>query len=293
MLKVVPQFFFDKPDTFPHLYHDFSSCILYKKLDTTNQQSDYFLSTHLLTIIIKGSKIIRTYEGEQIIVRENEMILMPKDLYMVQDIIADKEQFESWLFFISDEVIGKFLDYQRQSGINGYRFPNKESAVIPMFNKTKIIDHFTDNILSSFPLLGNQSDQLVTMKLQELLQLMSLSDQRDEFYAAISSIGKKQRNVKILMETHFDKPLRVEDYATLAGRSLTSFQRDFKKMYGTSPKQWLMTRRMEKSRDLLEKANYSVTRAAYESGYENISHFIKAFKKQFGITPGQYAGNSE
>ena len=90
------------------------------------------------------------------------------------------------------------------------------------------------------------------------------------------------------MDANFAKPLSIEDYAYLTGRSLSSFRRDFIDHYGISPKQWLIDKRLEKARDLLEKNNTTVSQIALEVGYENFSHFVKAFHKKYGIPPKQF-----
>jgi AraC-like DNA-binding protein len=90
------------------------------------------------------------------------------------------------------------------------------------------------------------------------------------------------------MLANFGKPLNIEDYAYLTGRSVSTFNRDFKRLFTISPKQWLMEQRLEKAKSLLAINNTSVSDVAFESGYENISHFIKAFHKKFDISPKQY-----
>ena len=95
------------------------------------------------------------------------------------------------------------------------------------------------------------------------------------------------------MESHFDKALKVEDYAYLTGRSLTTFRRDFKEKYQQTPQAWLKTKRMNRAKDLLIKKEISVTNLAYEVGYQNVSHFIKAFKNEFGLSPKQYILTSQ
>ncbi|WP_246050522.1 helix-turn-helix domain-containing protein [Leptospira langatensis] len=90
------------------------------------------------------------------------------------------------------------------------------------------------------------------------------------------------------MEKNFDKRLSIEDYSILTGRSISSFQRDFKKIYGLSPKKWLTIQRMKKAKELLENGGASVTDVALSIGYENISHFIRAFQEQYEVTPGEF-----
>lgn len=289
MLKVVPQYFFRNAGQFDHLYHDFESCILYKCLDTSNVKSDYFISSHVLTIVVKGSKIIQAVDDEPIIVRENEMIFIPKDLYMIQDIIADQGTFESWLFFFSDEVINQFTNQLNRNKVNGFKIFRENKTKLPVFKCSKPMDIVTSGILDLFPRIGKGVTQLVQPKLSEILHLMSLGDQREEFLATIHSLRKGKRNIKKFMECNFNKPLKVEDYALLTGRSLASFLRDFKSGFDTTPKQWLISKRMEKASEELKKGDVNVTQVAYNAGYDNISHFIKAFRKEFDISPKQYA----
>ena len=49
-----------------------------------------------------------------------------------------------------------------------------------------------------------------------------------------------------------------------------------------------MEQRLEKAKQLLAKGDQHVSDAAFEAGYENISHFIKAFHKKYNISPKQY-----
>ncbi|MFC5080729.1 helix-turn-helix domain-containing protein [Vibrio thalassae] len=53
-----------------------------------------------------------------------------------------------------------------------------------------------------------------------------------------------------------------------------------------SPKQYITQIRLESSKRNLSKL--SVTDAAYEAGYDNISHYIRLFKNTYGLTPKQY-----
>ena len=90
------------------------------------------------------------------------------------------------------------------------------------------------------------------------------------------------------MKQNYDKPLKVEDYAYLTGRSESTFRRDFKQYFHTTPQQWLKEQRLENALRLLQQQEMSVTQVAYEIGYENISYFIRAFKGKGGLSPKQY-----
>ncbi|MEM1220730.1 MAG: AraC family transcriptional regulator, partial [Bacteroidota bacterium] len=89
------------------------------------------------------------------------------------------------------------------------------------------------------------------------------------------------------LEANYDKPFTIEDYAYLSGRSVSTFRREFKAKFGQTPRRWIIARRLQKAQEYLTEKEYSVSQAALAVGYEHTSHFIAAYKKHFGYTPGQ------
>lgn len=90
------------------------------------------------------------------------------------------------------------------------------------------------------------------------------------------------------MELNFDKPLLIEDYAFLTGRSISSFRRDFKRKYDTTPKKWLLEKKLYKAKQLLSSTNLSINEISLEIGFDNTSHFISLFRKSYNETPKQF-----
>lgn len=82
----------------------------------------------------------------------------------------------------------------------------------------------------------------------------------------------------------------IDDLAKQAGMSSARLKKLFKDIFGLPVYQYFQKNRMQKARELLLGQGLSVTDAGLEMGYENISNFATAFKKQFGILPGDLAG---
>ena len=87
------------------------------------------------------------------------------------------------------------------------------------------------------------------------------------------------------MEDNFCFNLKLEEFARLSTRSLSAFKRDFLRIYSSSAGKWLMERRLNHARHLLTNLGKTVAEAAFESGFENSSHFSRAFRQRFGISP--------
>ncbi|EOU1703969.1 helix-turn-helix transcriptional regulator [Clostridium perfringens] len=91
----------------------------------------------------------------------------------------------------------------------------------------------------------------------------------------------------LVLELNEDLINTVSEIAYDLNMSLPSFSSKFKKIMGMTPNDYLTNLKLNEAVRLLKFS--SVTEVAYDLGYENISHFIKLFKKKFGLTPKQYS----
>lgn len=90
------------------------------------------------------------------------------------------------------------------------------------------------------------------------------------------------------MEANFRFNLSLDEYAALCHRSLSSFKRDFRQRYEEPPGKWLVRKRLGYAAALLQTTKLSVTEIAFESGFEDGSHFSRAFKERFQRPPSDY-----
>ena len=90
------------------------------------------------------------------------------------------------------------------------------------------------------------------------------------------------------LEENISGPLRLEKLAVEAGMSKHHFCRVFKKHMGMSPMHFLTTLRIERSKELFKSSPHSVSAVAGEVGFNDLSSFIKHFKKVTGSTPTGY-----
>ena len=84
------------------------------------------------------------------------------------------------------------------------------------------------------------------------------------------------------MSSNYKFNVLIENFAKLTGRSLAGFKRDFQKIFG---RQWLQDKRLTEAHYQLEKSNKKPQSIYLELGFESLTHFSYAFKKQFGYVP--------
>jgi AraC-like DNA-binding protein len=90
------------------------------------------------------------------------------------------------------------------------------------------------------------------------------------------------------IRTNFDRPLRVERLADIAGMSPASFHRHFKSATAMSPLQYQKMLRLQEARRLLV-VSADASRAAYSVGYESASQFSREYSRMFGAPPSRDA----
>ncbi len=108
-----------------------------------------------------------------------------------------------------------------------------------------------------------------------------------EFLFDFSEPYKMDLEKFMLSNFHYNIPL--EQFARLAGRSLAGFKRDFQKIFGMAPRQWLLERRLSEARFLIEKKNKKASAIYLDLGFESLSHFSHSFKKKFGKAPSDWS----
>jgi AraC-like DNA-binding protein len=92
---------------------------------------------------------------------------------------------------------------------------------------------------------------------------------------------------KLFIDKHFADSIDLGKIAGEAFFSKFHFIRLFKKIYGKTPHQYLITVRIENAMQLL-KANVPVTETCYNVGFESLGSFTALFKKLVGLTPSAY-----
>jgi AraC family transcriptional regulator len=97
------------------------------------------------------------------------------------------------------------------------------------------------------------------------------------------------RAVVEYVEEHLDAGPSLEELAAVARRSPYHFARQFKKATGLPPHQYVILRRVERSKQLLHaKRGLSLAEVAAHAGFSDQSQFTHHFKRLVGVTPGQF-----
>ncbi|UVI33183.1 helix-turn-helix transcriptional regulator [Paenibacillus spongiae] len=87
---------------------------------------------------------------------------------------------------------------------------------------------------------------------------------------------------------NLSSPITVEMMAKHAGYSESHFNTLFNAHFGVTPHQYLLDLRLQKARELLDTQELKLDLIAEYCGFANASHFSKAFKRRYGMSPRYY-----
>ena len=138
------------------------------------------------------------------------------------------------------------------------------------------------------------------IKEELLVQIRTLVEQRKKLQERYASIGllilpdDKNFHIEdsfmnkireILISNLSDETFDVNSMCREMGMSRTQLYRKFRSLTDKTPNDYFLTLRLHKSKDLLMEQDITVTEAAYRVGFKNVSHFSRAFSREFGVSP--------
>ena len=246
----------------------------------TDKLADLWSHENYIFYVLEGKKVWHTaygsYEisaGSCVLVRKGACIL--EQFFDVGFCLV--------LFFIPDEFICETLKSRSTPVISSSKQFN---PVIPI-TVTETLQSYFVSMYAYFSDTTTPDQSLLELKFRELI--LNIADNREnaELLAYFCSMMNEPQTVSLerVMNDNYCFNLKLEQYAALSNRSLSAFKRDFQKHFQTTPGKWLLEKRLQQAVLLLKNRGKSVAEAAFESGFENSSHFSKSFKQRFGMSP--------
>lgn len=242
-------------------------------------QHNYFI------YVLSGRKIWHTLHSKYEIF-SGQAIFVKKGANIVHQFFDN--DFCSLIIFVPDQFISDVIKHCDMPLSHLRKKTGQSDSIIPLQPNPTLTLYFQ----SVFAYFGNKSippAPLLELKFRELI-LNIVSSKGNELLSAylLSLCEDNKAGIREIMERNFIYNMKLEEFARLSGRSLTSFKRDFIATFKTTPGKWLARKKLDHARHLLETTDKNINELTFESGFENPSHFIRKFKQAFQITPLKY-----
>ncbi|AXT60925.1 AraC family transcriptional regulator [Aquimarina sp. AD10] len=156
-------------------------------------------------------------------------------------------------------------------------------------NSDILIRKYIEGILFYFQTPKLVTEEILILKLKEIILLLNQTKNAPAIRNILSNLfHPTSHSFREIIKAHFYENISLEELAILNNQSLSTFKREFKKIYNASPATYLRDKKLERSLKLLLSSNLRTTDIAYECGFSNVSHFSKSFKGKYGISPTAY-----
>jgi len=258
-----------------------ANSFLYSCLEEKKRGSEQFVNETAFGYMVSGETHFYTSEGLVVgkegscgIVRRNQLIKSLKvppaqGEYKAVNVILNQSFLRKYAsennIKIEKHYTGKtLLDIIPNAFIKGYFY-----SLLPYFEQP-----------------GHMTEALVNLKTREAIELLlKYYPQLQEFLFDFEDPAKI--DLEAYMNKNYTYNVTLSQFAKLTGRSLSTFKRDFQKLFQDTPENWLRNKRLEYAHYLISKKQQKVSNVYIDAGFENLSHFSTAFKKFYGYPPSQ------
>jgi AraC-like DNA-binding protein len=239
---------------------------------------------NLISYVIKGRK-------DWMAPNETRNLVAGDALFIKKGVYRTKQYFDEeycvMLFFLNDNFIKNFIHENNQFKKN----VNVQLKNSPFF-KINTDSSFKTLIESMFHYLNHIEtipENLVINKFSELLFNIFLNSKNKFIHEYFNLINHNSNsNIRLIMEENYQYDLKIDGFAKLCNKSLSSFKRSFKDEFKITPAKWLKQKRLETAKTLMSDASLKINQIGYACGFNNPSHFIRIFKNEYGLTPNQF-----
>ena len=250
------------------------------------------LSRIAIGYVLSGTKYLYCNDYSYAI-EEGNLFLLDVGFHYEENIVGENGRFEQVTFFLTAQRLQQVIF---SLSINfGLSFSSHHSCT-KCFSRnfvyakasTPLRNFFVgiDLSLRNSGLLHNDVGQRI--KLNELIYLLLSEEDGCLRHKVLRSSDSDSGHFMNVVYENIFNDISVEMLAEQTNRSLTSFKKEFKRLFNAPPHRWIIEQRLDRAKIMLSSTTRTVSEIGAECAFANISHFIKLFKQRYNETPASF-----
>lgn len=239
---------------------------------------EQFIPEHFFLYLQKGTaegydghKKQHLKAGECCMIKKNRLARYRKQ--------PENNRFEKIVIIFDEPFLRSFYDkhHPKTAGI-------KSDDAFVALPRHEWIDSFIRSLSPYYANNGTIEEPFSSLKREELLLI--LLKLKPGLSGSLFDFGIPQKiDLEAYMNRNYRFNVSMERFAYLTGRSLSAFKRDFRITFGETPGRWLLRKRLQEAYFRIREKKEKPSSIYLDLGFEDLSHFSYAFKKQFGQAP--------
>lgn len=263
------------------------------KYTTSKEQHafDALVPRHAIIYIIAGTKHIKCM-GVNYTINAGDIFFIFKGDYLMSELLPDDGDFRSLMLFFDGKISRNLLSSIKDELPSFNSKEPKEREKIRVVPNVVELQHYFQVLSEYCDYTTPYLQELIQTKFSELFYLLLGMACKDDIISFFTEVSYSDRpGLSEVLEDNLYNSNSIDKLATLSGRSLSTFKREFYQLYGDTPKKWINSRRLEHATLLLRTTDKLIEEIAEDCGYISPSHFTRLFKQTYLTTPAEYKMN--
>lgn len=238
------------------------------------------LNEHTLLIIMKGELTLTTQGGKDIKLKTGEMAILPmKSTFKVSKTFDRYGDFSGLFICLKNSYL---RDYIVRYNL---RIPR---GTIDYENIKKIAanDRVVRFAQSLCEMVESLPDRMDCVQCMFDSMFYELEQKFPDFFSCVLSLQMPQIvDLPIFMEHNYLKNFTLDELALLTGRSVSKLKRDFYRIYGMTPHDWIVNKKLECAYRMVQIGDMTVAEVSDYLNFNTTRYFSTIFKNKYGVPP--------
>ena len=265
--------------------------VIYNFMDTffccevkNEKYCEEMVTEHMLVYLCSGEMDLIEPSGRQHHLRKGDSFFVPRNHKMrkVKHPAKNGEPFKGLFLQLKAPFLRKVLSECRLTIDRRVQYKNKSPYVL--LDQHPFLTGLFKSLELYFDAQEYPSEMLMESKLKEAV--LTLLQLRPDLAPVLFDCAEPWKvDLREFMDKNYASDLDLQGFAHYTGRSLSTFKKDFEQQFRMSPMKWIVRRRLDEARHLIEQQGEKPLDVYLRVGFKNLSHFSTAYKREFGYPP--------
>ncbi|PWS33078.1 helix-turn-helix domain-containing protein [Pedobacter paludis] len=171
-----------------------------------------------------------------------------------------------------------------------------QAPINPVSNKSSekisndyLILKYIEGLLFYFENPSLVNEDILILKFKEIILLLSQTQNANAIQVILSQLFSPNKyTFNQIIEANLFSQLSIEELAAQNNLSISSFKREFARLYNDTPANYIKAKKLEKAAELLLASTERITDIAFNCGFNDLANFTKSFNEKYNATPTSY-----